>query len=272
MAPCQVTDVTVPPAWSLANEILLPRTIEPDEPTLAPNQPQPVDEDPPALHFSYLRPRPGDANSDEEGSRRPLGKRGRGRRRGPRPSLDHVGARSLLAEWHLGADPRSYAWHNPYEGEKNKAVQLEGSQVSQGRKVRKKRDGTSAGVSFDDSSQPFPPSSAFPSAFPPSSPYPASSQTYFPSLLPPSTPARPTSGFEPRLPALSSQDWNQAAATQPAIAVTGPAESPAPTQAPFGAAASQVVPGAFGSRLSVGGHGAKEKEKKKKAKKRVSGF
>lgn len=254
-----------------ARTILLPRGVEPDEPTLAPNQPQPVDRDPPPLHFSYLCPRAED--SDEEESNHPDGRRREERlrkRKGPNPSLDAIGARLLLAEWHVGADPRSYTWHNPYEGEKNKSLHLDASQVSLSRKARKKRDGTAAvAVSFDPSSQPS--SSAQPPAFLPSSSFPGSSQAYFPSLAPPSTPARPpTSQFEPRLPASSSQDWTQAAATQPAISVTAPFDSPARAAPPFAGAASQVVPGAFGSRLSATGrHVARDKKKNKK---RVSGF
>ncbi|GAA5978523.1 hypothetical protein JCM10908_004388 [Rhodotorula pacifica] len=255
---------------SAARTILLPRAVEPDEPTLAPNQPQPADQDPPPLHLSYFRPRENESRDDSDDARDvPRGKRPR-KRKGPKPSLDAVGPRLLLAEWHIGADPRSYAWHNPYEGEKNKSVYLDASQAGITRKARKKRDGTMSGVSFEFSSQPS--SSARPPAFQPSSSFPASSQAYFPSLAPPSTPARPAvSQFEPRIPASSSQDWTQAAATQPAISVTAPLDSPARTAPPCAGAASQVVPGAFGSRLSVAGHGVNVKDKKK-GKKRVSGF
>jgi hypothetical protein len=257
-----------------ARIILLPRHVEPDEPTLAPNQPQPADQDPPPLHFSYLRPQDNDGDgvsSDEEEAERPRGKRRppKRKRKGPKPSLNAFGPRLLLAEWHIGADPRSYAWHNPYEGEKNKSVALDSSQAGLSRKARKKRDGTAG--SFDASSQPR--SSGYPPAFQPSSSFPASSsQAYFPSLAPPSTPARPpTLHFEPRLPASSSQDWTQpaAATTQPVISITAPLDSPARAPPPFAGAASQVFPGAFGSRLSVAGHGVKDK---KKGKKRVSGF
>ncbi|GAA5862252.1 hypothetical protein JCM3774_004838 [Rhodotorula dairenensis] len=254
-----------------ARTILLPREVEPDEPTLAPNQPQPVDQDPPPIHFAYLRPRAEDSDDDEDDELVPEGGRRRDKRlrkrKGPKPSLDAVGARLLLAEWHIGADPRSYAWHNPYEGEKNKSVYLEASQASgTSRKARKKRDGT---VSFDHPSQPSS-SAAHPPAFLPSSSFPGSSQAYFPSLALPSTPARPpTSQFEPRLPAPSSQDWTKAASTQPAISVTAPLDSPARAAPPFAGSASQIVPGAFGSRLSAAGHGARDK---KKGKKRVSGF
>lgn len=257
--------------WSGATEILLPRAVEPDEPTSAPNQPQPIDQDPPSLHFAYLRPVEGDSDAEDENDEHSFLKQQRRkhrRRKGPRPSLEHYGTRLLLAEWHIGADPRSYAWHNPYEGEKNKAALHSSSQVATSRKARKKRDGTAAAVSFDTSSQSLP--SSFSPAFPPSSPFPASSQTYFPPLAPPpSTPARPRSRFEPQLPPMSSQDWTQVAATQPAIAVTAPVDSPAPAQPPFAGAASQTVPGAFGSRLSAGAPGGKDK---KKGKKRVSGF
>ncbi|BGP30096.1 hypothetical protein JCM10296v2_001848 [Rhodotorula toruloides] len=246
-------------------QVLLPRSVEPDEPTLAPNQPQPASEDQPPLHFCYLKPCQGDADDSDEDAAAPK----RGRKRKPRkrraaPSLEALGARLIAGEWHVGADPRSYAWHNPYEGEKNKDDAYSQSQTSpwkRGRKARK-REGTAFDPVPSSSSQPFP--ADFGSAFPSSSPFPASSQAYFPSLAPPRVP--PTIAEEPRPPAWS-QDWTLLAATQPAISIDGPSDSQTQSLG-FGGAASQVVPGNFGSRIAVG---AKAKDKKK-AKKRTAGF
>ncbi|GJN88547.1 hypothetical protein Rhopal_001513-T1 [Rhodotorula paludigena] len=274
----------------LASQVIFPRALELDEPTMFPNQPQPAKEEPPALHLCYLRPRRNSpTNSDDDNDLRRAPRRARKKQQLPKPTLDNLGARLLLAEWHVGADPRSYAWHNPYDDAKDKDLDSLAYSQSQangkGSKRHKKKleageRGAPSGMADIppfSSSQPFP--SSFPTAFPPSSSLPASSQSYFPSLAPPGVP--PTIVEEP--PASSSQptqtqDWAHLAATQPTIAITGssgPATGASPS-APgfFGGAASQVVPGAFGSRLAVGAGkvGASEREKKKKAKKRVSGF
>ncbi|BGO97725.1 hypothetical protein NBRC10513v2_001720 [Rhodotorula toruloides] len=247
------------------SQVLLPRSVEPDEPTLAPNQPQPATEDQPPLHFCYLKPRQGDADdSDEDAAALKRGRQRKPRKRRAAPSLDALGARLIAGEWHVGADPRSYAWHNPYEGEKNKDDVYSQSQASpskRGRKARK-REGTAFDPVPSSSSQPFP--ADFGSAFPSSSPFPASSQAYFPSLAPPRVP--PTIAEEPRPPA-SSQDWRQLAATQPAISINGPSDSQTQSLG-FSGTASQGVPGNFGSRLAVG---VKAKDKKK-GKKRTAGF
>lgn len=120
---------------SLGSQILLPRTIEPDEPTETPNQPQLATEEPPPLHLSYLKPIVSDSinddeDSDDQGSdsfnyninsyndRR----RNRNKKNKKKLSLNGRGARLLLAEWHIGSDPRSYTWKNPYEGEKEKMI------------------------------------------------------------------------------------------------------------------------------------------------------
>ncbi|GAA5912423.1 hypothetical protein JCM6882_005508 [Rhodosporidiobolus microsporus] len=274
----------------LASRILLPRPIEPDEPTMSPNQPQPGDVDPPPLHFSYFRPKePTPLNSDEEDEADLLptssGRRG-GRRNRPRPTLEGAwGARLLLAEWHVGADPRSYAWSNPYEGEERKKDEAfpAGSQAQGGRKSRSRRRDKEkehalfppSSSQFEPGSQPFP--SSFP-AFPPSSPFPAfsSSQPRTPTFAPtfPSSfqPVAPPLPSHPAADSQSqSQDWSTLAATQPAISVTAPGQdfSLGSSQGfGFVGAASQVVPGAFGSRLQA----IKEKNAAKKGKKRKAGF
>ncbi|GAA5894185.1 hypothetical protein JCM8208_002371 [Rhodotorula glutinis] len=267
----------------LASHILLPRTIEPDEPGRAPNQPQPADEDPPALHFSYLRPKAPtssnfgdlDGDGDVPGPRRV----GRGTRRRKvkgadhdPPSLDSLGARLLLAEWHVGADPRSYPWFSPYDDDHDKdldALAVSQAQASSSsRRKKREREATKVGgpTSSAMSWQPsFPPSSAS---------YGTSSQSYFPSLAPPQIGSNAQWQSQSQSQS-QSQDWPQLAATQPTISVSGPADPSASSQGPpaFGGAASQTVPGAFGSRLTVGaGRGGPAGEKKKKAKKRVSGF
>ncbi|BGP46063.1 hypothetical protein JCM10450v2_001903 [Rhodotorula kratochvilovae] len=252
-------------SYDLASRVLLPRAIEPDEPTNAPNQPQPPDEDPPPLHFTYLRPvptTPPASGEDSETTR----KRGRPKktqkkkgkkkvvRERVKPSLEELGPRLLLAEWHVGADPRSYVWTSPYDDDQEKdldalaVAQSQASAASSSR--RKKRDRAPATA---ESSQ------AGTGA--------SQSQSYFPSLAPPQLPpAVGSSG--PRQTQQDLQDWTQLAATQPTISVSGPADA-ASQQPGFGGAASQTVPGAFGSRLTVG---RADKDKKKKAKKRVSGF
>ncbi|GAA5853097.1 hypothetical protein JCM9279_000856 [Rhodotorula babjevae] len=262
---------------ALASHILLPRAIEPDEPVRAPNQPQPADEDPPSLHFSYLRPKaPTSADIDGPGGDGDVPgprKVGRGARRKVKgvdldpPSLDSLGARLLLADWHVGADPRSYTWFSPYDDDQDKdldALAVSQAQASSSSR-RKKREREAAKVGPTSSAMSWQPS------FPPSSAsYGASSQSYFPSLGPPQV------GSNASLAQSQSQDWPQLAATQPTISVSGPVDPSASSQGPpgFGGAASQTVPGAFGSRLGVGvgRGGAGEKDKKKKGKKRVSGF
>ncbi|GAA5830391.1 hypothetical protein JCM11251_001331 [Rhodosporidiobolus azoricus] len=273
----------------LSARVLLPRPIEPDEPTMSPNQPQPADVDPPLLHFSYFRPQePTQLNSDveEEADLLPTssGRRRRGKNRHP-PTLSGAwGARLLLAEWHAGADPRSYAWSNPYEaGEKKKdEYSLFGSQAQIGRKGRsRRRDREKDHVLFPPSSSQVAPGSQpfFPSSFPtlPSSPFPAipSSQPRTSSFAPAfSSTSRPAAATLPARPATDlqpqSQDWPNLAATQTA-SVTGTGQDFSLDSSQgfgFGGAASQVVPGAFGSRLAA----IKEKNAAKKGKKRKAGF
>ena len=258
---------------NLASHVVLPRAIEPDEPVRAPNQPQPADEDPPALHFSYLRPKAptpsglddlggeGDVPASRTTGRGTRKRKAKGADHDP-PSLDSLGARLLLAEWHVGADPRSYTWYSPYDDEQDKdldalAVSQAQASSSSRRKKREREAKTAGPASSAMSWQPsFPPSSAS---------YGASSQSYFPSLAPPQVGGNRSLAHSQS----QSQDWPQLAATQPTISVSGPADPSASSQGPsgFGGAASQTVPGAFGSRLAVGaGRG------KKKGKKRVSGF
>ncbi|GAA6062350.1 hypothetical protein JCM10212_005692 [Sporobolomyces blumeae] len=291
----------------LSSTIVLPRPVEPDEPTDTPNQPQPATEPLPRVRLSYLQPvlDPGQDSEAERDDDDLNGGRGErtgsedfgpmasGRRRKKKPPLQSIGTRLLLAEWHVGSDPRSYTWSNPYEAEKEKDDPFSQSQHTQFRAERRKARRNKAD-DFDSSfrssqpsmfnaSSPLTSSSLhpsrfdFPSAFPSSSP---ASQSYFPSFGAP--PSLNPVHEEPQSLS-SSQDWTQVAATQPVISITAPsrfddsARGPGSPLGPFGGGAnSQIVPGAFGSR-NAGGFGARGKEKekekeKKKAKKRVSGF
>lgn len=288
----------------LSSRVLLPRDLIPDEPTMAPNQSQPPELDPPPVHFCYLRPvdKSGtyEAEVEVDEAITTTTKKGRKKKKKkvkqPPPSLDDaMGARLLLAEWHVGADPRSYAWSNPYDDDNKKkdeqaAAAAMLSQASSGKRGSKKRweqeKASYASVgssqfdhSMDDSSQPFPSqpfsSQAFSPQHFPSSSFPQSSQPQT------SQNAGPPPPFQQRPSHLSqaqsqSQDWHQLAASQPAIAVTTPSGGGADTFSfpgssqtfGFGGAASQTVPGAFGSRLAA----IKERKKLGKGKKRVGGF
>jgi len=250
---------------TLSSTIFLPRTIEPDEPTDTPNQPQPATEDPPSLHLSYLRPIVSDLNYSDDDSEPALSYNSR-RNQKKKPTLNGKGARLLLAEWHIGSDPRSYTWSNPYQGEKLAKEDGGFSQSqsqTQRKKNRKKRGGNEDSQLFGASSQPPAFSQSQPSRFEFPSSFPSTSQSYFPSLGAPPQPPPSSS---------QSQDWNQAASTQPIISITGPGnETQTRSQGvgAWGGAASQIVPGAFGARQIVG---SKKEKEKKKTKKRVSGF
>ncbi|BGP13889.1 hypothetical protein JCM10213_002528 [Rhodosporidiobolus nylandii] len=270
----------------LASTVLLPRPIEPDEPTAAPNQPQPGDVDPPALHFSFFRPRDSAAGalgsdlSDSEADMLPTssGRRGRGRGKKPKrpPALEDAwGARLLLAEWHVGADPRSYAWHNPYEGENDKkkeelaAGSASGGSQRKGRRGRREKEKENAlfPMAPPSSSQFDAPGGSFPfSAFPPSSSFLEPSQ---PSYQPSSSSFTPAS--QPF--GTSTSQSQHFAATQPTISISGPGGSGGDglsfgSSQGFGGAASQTVPGAFAGRLQA----LKEKKAKAGGKKRKAGF
>ncbi|GAA5991302.1 hypothetical protein JCM5350_005327 [Sporobolomyces pararoseus] len=256
---------------SLSFQILLPRPVEPDEPTDTPNQPQPATEEPPPLHLSYLRPivsdSPNDEDSDGNDSNGPSSfSRFSQRGRKKKPTLNGRGTRLLLAEWHIGSDPRSYAWSNPYEGEKEKDdpySQYSQSQSQTKRKGKKKRYEESQSQSIPTFSQS---RFEFPSSFP------SSSQPLFPSFGAP--PTLNVVSEEPA-PASSSQDWNSRyPQTQPTISVTRPESSSQITSGGgfFSGANSQVVPGVFGSRSGLGVVGRAKEKEKKKTKKRVSGF
>jgi hypothetical protein len=221
-------------------------------------------------------------------------RRNRNKKNKKKLSLNGRGARLLLAEWHIGSDPRSYTWKNPYEGEKEKDdpySQFSQSQSSQRKGKGKKRNQKDEGFlkASNSSSQSVPPQFSqsrfeFPSSFPAAADISSSSQTYFPSFGVAAAAATSTSSLATRRlntvseevfrhpPESSSQDYNSLGPqTQPVISVTGPAE-PAMSGGGgggfFSGANSQIVPGVFGSRNGLGGRG----KEKKKTKKRVSGF
>ncbi|GAA5968283.1 hypothetical protein JCM11641_003796 [Rhodosporidiobolus odoratus] len=273
----------------LASQIILPRAIEPDEPTMTPNQPQPGDLDPPQLHFSYFRPKDSTPlNSDAEDDEADMlptssGRRRRGRKSKPPPPLAEAwGARLLLAEWHVGADPRSYAWSNPYEGETEKKGEagfvFGGLQSVKGRKSQQDRYKENA--LYPPSSSQFGTSQPFASAFPSSSfPQPSQSQPFPPtySSFPPfaSQNIPPPSSQAFLFAPSHARDPPSFAASQPAISITAPADESLPasqsfSQVGFGSAATQVVPGAFGSRSRL--QEIRERKKEKGGKKRKAGF
>ena len=191
---------------------LRPIVPNPAPPLNAINQPHPPDKDPPPLHFSYFHPRPQRPNHDDDSWKK--------------PSLDSVGVRMLLSEWHCGSQPSSYAWANPYIADAKDGPDDEASQASD-REGKKKRD------------RRLPPASS--QAFPF-----ASSQS-----------ARHIDRIaEEDDSASQSQDamWT----SQPLAPTMGGMPFSQPSNTPF-QGASKVVPGAFGGRL-----GEKEKPKKKK--------
>ncbi|GAA5848640.1 hypothetical protein JCM8547_004582 [Rhodosporidiobolus lusitaniae] len=271
----------------LASRIVLPRPIVPDEGHMYPNQSFPSDLEPPPLHFGFFRPTlrartetDGTATEEEE-EEEPSTQRERRRRRRkkrPPPDLDSWGARFLLAEWHVGSDRRSYEWINPYqaeEDEQNNPTQDQPVDTKAARRRSKKekekelsqtRFGSSQGSSYAGPSQP----PGQPPMVAPASVGPSSSQPFQPSALRFSSQpqSQPQSHSQ-------SQDWSQHAASQPAIMVTAPYNNsdslPSSQSFGFGGAASQTVPGAFGSRLQA----LKERKKAGLAaggKKRKAGF
>ncbi|GAA6020073.1 hypothetical protein JCM11491_006384 [Sporobolomyces phaffii] len=236
---------------SLASEIRLARAVEPDEPSETPNEPQPATEPTRAVHLSYVRPAAGGSDDDDDhddgtdfddSDSRGGGQRKNKKKKQPRlTGARGAGTRLLLAEWHIGADPRAYAWSNPYAREKD------GGDVDDvhGHGGRLDRKGSKKHPAALD--RPRAAGRGFPARVDPSSS--SSSQTYFPSLV--------------------GTAQSSTAASQPVISVTGPSESSLGSSQfgfgfGFGGAQSQIVPGAFGSRT-------KDRDKKK-TKKRVSGF
>lgn len=225
------------------------------------NQPHPVDEEPPPLFFTYFRPLPNpknDPTSEDEDEDDMTSTRQK------KPSLTSWAARSLLSEWHIGSNPHSYEWRNPYLGEREKeplATQVSArkgtrSQSTLSPKKPRARKETS------------PPTS---SQMIPSFNIIASSRGSTPIVT-----RRIHTISETREESSSSpSSFGMGAATQPVFSMGGAGMGFSQPFGGFGtgmSAGSQVLPGAFGGRGTM-----KEKEKakekeKKKTKKRISGF
>jgi hypothetical protein len=256
---------------TLSAQVVSSNAVEPNPPPSFINAPHPPDQSPPPLHFTYFRPRrhvngrivdDSDASDDDEETSN-----------WKKPSLKSVGVRALLSEWHVGSNPQSYAWTNPYADEQNKDDPFSQSQSTKGKKGRpRQREKASAAPSIAPSSQMFSQSQATTFGFP-SSFLPTSSQAPPPlATSPAATPQRL------RVPTIleqapSSPSAPTFAASQPPFGAGASrsfgSQSQSQSQAPgaFGPAASQILPGAFGGRERE-----KKEKDKKKGKKRVSGF
>lgn len=220
---------------ALSNQLASVRPIRPNSPPPNINAPQSAEIPPPPFHLSYFRVVGGngitaeDSISDvDEDSTAPDWRK---------PSLVSSGVRSLLGEWHMGTNPQSYTWVNPYADElaKDDPLGLQAANLAS-KKRRKDREPYS---NYLESSQHSVPSIVVPSA---SIQQPPAFVSRRISTIVEDTSARPMSASQP---AFSISEFDSQQSSQPA------------------AAASQVVPGAFAGR---------DRDKKKKAKKRVSGF
>lgn len=231
------------------------------------NTPHPPDQSPPPILFSHFRPqlhvkgKPVDGySSADDDSDLPVDT-------WKKPSLKSEGVRALLSEWHVGSDPRFYAWINPYADEQAKDDPFSQSQAKEDKKRKRKRERSTVAPS----------SFAFPSSQPSSSAFP-SSYSFQPA--PPVKHSLSQAAPQPvqRIPSIadevrSSSPGPAFAASQPQLlrASNGDSQSLRAPSA-FGPAASQILPGAFGGRAFGAGEREKKERDKKKAKKRVSGF
>ena len=250
----------------LSSRVSHPRPLSPNPPPEFVNSPHPPDRSPPALHFAHFRPHPhGKGRSRDEYSSADDDDDVAGSN-WKKPSLKSAGVRALLSEWHLGSDPRSYTWSNPYADEQNKEDPFSQSQLKKEGKQRKhKREKLSvAPSSFALSSSQLSSTAAFPSSFP--------SHFSFAPAPPAAHPQAPASSQQlRRIPTIieegrSSSPGPSFPASQPQPFRSAAGESqPLRVPAAFGGALSQPLPGAFGAR-------EKKEREKKKAKKRVSGF
>lgn len=218
---------------ALASRLYSLRPALPAPPSFHVNTPHPPHLDPDPLHLSYFRPRAPDALADAEEPDDHW----------KRKSLDSVGVRLLLSEWTVGTNPDVYAWSNPYAGEKFKdAAEAAGGE----------REAALPPSARDNGKKRF---------REPSSSFDASGSGAFHPSAPPGGNRGLHSVREEDAP---SSDPFVVAATQPVGAMGGGDFS----SQTWTGAASQVLPGAFGGRVSVGDG----QKKKKPGKKRVSGF
>lgn len=217
------------------------------------NETLPLDQPLPPIHFSWFRPTLSSerANQKEE----TIFGKGTRKRRQQRPSLELPGAQSILGEWHLGSDPDSFGWSNPYLEENKKSATVAPSQAESSLRNGRKR-------AREHELREDPPSS---------------SQVVFGSSTQSSFSDRRINRIEEgdespqdslRVPSGSrharlSRRSDNFSASQPAFGAAPESSQSQMQSLPnmFGAA-SQVLPGTFGGRV----------EPKKIKKKRVSGF
>lgn len=219
------------------------RPLEPNPPPPVVNAAQPADVSPPPLHLSHIRIKGGAGitavKSDDEDDEDP------GTASWKKASILASGVRSLLGEWHMGSNPQSYVWSNPYADELAKDDPL-GSQAAKVKSKKRRKDET-ANSNRISSSQ-VAPAIATSSL--------GSAPSFVNSQRPPALSSRRISRIQE-----DSSQTHQFSASQPAF-MTNVSNPQDESQSGI-AAASQIVPGAFGGR---------DREKKKKGKKRVSGF
>lgn len=255
---------------AMSSQVVSKNAVEPNPPPSFINAPHPPDQSPPPLHFTYFRPRRhvngrvvDDSDASDEDDEMSNWKK---------PSLKSVGVRALLSEWHVGSNPQTYAWTNPYADEQNKDDPFSQSQSAKSKKGRQRlREKSSAAPGFAPSSQMFSQSQATTVGFSPSFPDHSSQAP------PPFATTSAATAQRLRVPIIleqapSSPSAPTFAASQPQFG--GGASSAFVSQsqdlrAPnaFGLAASQILPGAFGGRERE-----KKEKDRKKGKKRVSGF
>ncbi|ORY58693.1 hypothetical protein BCR35DRAFT_355386 [Leucosporidium creatinivorum] len=258
---------------ALSAHVVSSTAVEPNPPPTLINAPHPPDQSPPPLHFTYFRPRrhingrivdDSDASDDDDETSN-----------WKKPSLNSVGVRALLSEWHVGSNPQSYAWSNPYADEQQKDDPFSQSQSTKaGKRRQKQRERSSVAPNLGPSSQAFSQSQATTFGFPSSFPAPSSQAPPPFATSPAATPQRlriPT--ILEQAPSSPSAPTFAASQPQPLGFGFGAGSSSSfgsqdlRTPSAFGPAASQILPGAFGGRERE-----KKEKDKKKGKKRVSGF
>lgn len=261
---------------ALSSKLFSVRRSQQNTPSILVNASQPPSETPPEFHLSFMKlgkSRRGigvnDAGESDEDSDAETGTR-------RRPSLKSFGVRSVLAEWHVGSDPKQYSWSNPYSDDDAKYDLLASYQTIAPDNGSRKKPRLQRGSSYTQMRSDFSQGTSLP--------VPAMSQFRSSQMPPPLL----SSSMQP--PAISSPRLGRATILQPSFPRPRRPEAVPSASQPvvrfqedtqsssqltestghkndFDAAASQVVPGAFGSREAF----RKDKDKKK-AKKRVSGF
>jgi len=270
----------------------------------------PTLQDPPPLHFSFLRPKVAEIlealPTDNDPRDRPINSRvhddpvsakrvyeqsleSSKRTRGDfeiditelgvskEVPVSSIGARLLLAEWEIGTDPKDYVYHEPYQqieaikkGESRERVEETTPAPSDYRRSESIAPGT-----FGRSESIAPSSQRRSVAPPPIGTFSASQP------LPYTTPARRSEGRESWTPASFRRDSRtpniRLDSDSPAPFDRGEGSSSQPqatqsqSQSRSQAMPSQIVPGRFGSRPTDSSK-KRTDGKRKSAKKRKSGF